>query len=228
MTAIFTTGTDTGAGKTFVTAALAAASVNDGFRTKVRKPLLSGVDEPTGSGPEHDHHLLAAAVRHSETAEVIAPLRFGPAVSPHLAAAQAGVEIDTDTLVADIRAAASGCDRLIVEGAGGWRVPISGALGFRELAVELGYPVVIAARPGLGTINHSLLTIESVRAAGLDVRCVVFGPLGSAPSPMETDNIETVSQLGEVPVAVLPFIDHNDHGAFVAAGSTMPLDSIFA
>lgn len=228
MAAAFVTGTGTGVGKTFVAAALAAASVAEGLSTKVRKPLLSGLDDPCGDGPPHDHELLSAAVKGTEPPEAIAPLRFGPAVSPHLAAAQAGVTIDADTLIGDIRAASASCERLIVEGAGGWRVPIAGSFGFRELAVELGYPVVIAASAGLGTINHSLMTIESVRAAGLEVRCVVFGPVGSAPSPMETDNIESVATLGEVPVAIIPHIDHRSQPEFASAGLALPLGAIFA
>ena len=226
MAGVFVTGTDTGVGKTFLAAALAAGSRLQNRSVCVRKPLLSGLDEPTGDGPAHDHLLLALA-SGCDAAE-IAPLRFGPAVSPHLAAELAGIELDYRQLVEDLIAGQAAADRLIVEGAGGWRVPISREFGFRELAVELGLPVVIAARPGLGTINHSLLTIESVRAAGLYVSCVVFGPWPEQPDRMQADNIATVARLGEVRTATLPHIDHSNLAEFERAGNDLPLDQIFA
>ncbi len=226
MAGVFVTGTDTGVGKTFLTAALAAGSLQQGRTVCVRKPLLSGLDEPTGDGPPHDHLLLGLASGCEPNA--IAPLRFGPAVSPHLAAALAGVEVDQHKMVADLKRDQSAADRLIVEGAGGWRVPISGAFGFRELAVELGLPVVIAARPGLGTINHCLLTIESVRSAGLHVSGVVFGPWPDQPNQMQADNIATVQRLGEVTTTTLPFINHLNIAEFDHAGANLPLDEIFA
>jgi dethiobiotin synthetase len=224
---VFVTGTDTGVGKTFVAASLAAASLAAGYSVRARKPLLSGLDDALDDGVLPDHVLLEAACGAIEPAEMIAPITFGPSVSPHLAAAQAGVSIDISAMLSGIRTAGKAADRLIVEGAGGWRVPITGSYGFRELAVDLSLPVVVAARPGLGTINHSLLTIESVRASGLDVRCVVFGPWPQAPCSMELDNIATVERLGDVAVATLPLIDHLDPEAFAAAGAGLPLDEIF-
>jgi len=226
MAGVFVTGTDTGVGKTFLTAALAAGSRLQNQSVCVRKPLLSGLDEPTGDGPPHDHLLLALASGCEPNA--IAPLRFGPAVSPHLAAELAGVEVDRQKMLDDLKSDGATADRLIVEGAGGWRVPISGEFGFRELAVELGLPVVIAARPGLGTINHSLLTIESVRAAGLYVSCVVFGPWPQEPDAMQADNIATVERLGEVSTATLQFINHSNVAEFEHAGTRLPLRQIFA
>ena len=225
MAGVFVAGTATGVGKTFLTAALAAGSRVQNQSVCVRKPLLSGLDEPTGDGPAHDHLLLAVA--SGDDPDAIAPLRFGPAVSPHLAAEMAGVKVDPQTLINGLKRDQARSDRLIVEGAGGWRVPISGDFGFRELAVELGMAVVIAARPGLGTINHSLLTIESVRAAGLEVSCVVFGPWPEQPDPMQADNIATVQRLGQVTTATLPFIDHTSLAEFEQAGTRLPLDQIF-
>jgi len=224
---IFVTGTDTGVGKTFVAASLAAGSLAAGYSVRARKPLLSGLDDAFAEGVPPDHQLLAAACGGVEPANIIAPITFGPSVSPHLAAQQAGVDIDIPDMLAGIRAAGAAADRLIVEGAGGWRVPITGSYGFRELAADLALPVVVAARPGLGTINHSLLTIESIRAAGLEVRCVIFGPWPQAPNSMELDNIATVELLGDVAVATLPQIDHQDAEAFAAAGADLPLEEIF-
>lgn len=224
---VFVTGTDTGVGKTFLAASLIAGLRLRGEDVRVRKPLLSGLDEPAGEGPPHDHDLLAS-VAGNDTAATIAPLRFGPAVSPHLAAREAGVSIEPETLVSDLSATISEAGFTVVEGAGGLMVPISEGFLYRDLAVALGLPVVIAARPGLGTINHCLLTLSASRAAGLDPRLVVFGPWPAEPGPMELDNRDVVAGIGQVATATLPWIDHRDLDAFAQAGSALPLDLLLA
>lgn len=224
---VFVTGTDTGVGKTFLAASLVAALRAAGVEVRVRKPLLSGLAEQVGDGPPHDHVLLAM-VAGSDAPETIAPLRFDPSVSPHLAAREAGVEVDVDGLVADLKATVAASELTVVEGAGGLMVPIAGEFTYKDLAVELGLPVVIAARPGLGTINHSLLTVEAARTVGLSVRAVVFGPWPESPSAMELDNIATVAELGAVETATLPRIDHRAPESFALAGAGLPLESILA
>ncbi|MEI6447364.1 MAG: dethiobiotin synthase [Actinomycetes bacterium] len=224
---VFVTGTDTGVGKTFVSASVLAGSVAAGHTVRARKPLLSGLDEPVGDGPPADHDLLAS-VAPGEPPSVIAPLTFGPSVGPHLAAREAGVRLDPRSLVGSVLGARSGVDRLVVEGAGGLMVPICEGFGYLDLAIALAMPVVIAARPGLGTINHCLLTVEAARSAGLEVRAIVFGPWPDDPSPMERDNRATVESLSGVATATVPWIDHRSPEAFAAAGSNLPLDSIFA
>ena len=197
----FVTGTDTGAGKSVVTAAIAAALVADGRRVAAFKPVVTGLDEPPGDWPP-DHELLGAAA--GRPPEEVAPARFGPAVSPHLAAAMAGVDAPrVAPLAAHARALAAGADVLVTEGVGGLLVPLNDAESVRDLAVALGLPLVVAARPGLGTINHCLLTVEAARAAGLDVRAVVLTPWPAAPGAIERSNRETVARLADVEVAVL-------------------------
>jgi dethiobiotin synthetase len=130
----------------------------------------------------------------------VTPLTFGPAVSPHLAAELAGRPIEPAELVAHARALG---EPLVAEGVGGLLVPITLGYSVRDLAVDLGLPVVIAARPGLGTISHTLLTIEAARAAGLEVGCVVLTPWPDEPSVMEQSNRATLAQLGGAPVHTL-------------------------
>ncbi|HUR85353.1 MAG TPA: dethiobiotin synthase [Solirubrobacteraceae bacterium] len=197
---IFVTGTDTGAGKTVVAAAIVAALRASGVRVAAHKPVVTGSDEPAGAWPA-DHELLAAAAGVS--AGEVCPRTFGPAVSPHLAAELAGASLDFDALVRTARAAGAGADALVVEGVGGLLVPLDATHDVRDLAVALGLALVIAARPGLGTINHSLLTIEAARAAGLDVRAVVLTPWPPRPSVMERSNRETIAARGGVAVATL-------------------------
>jgi dethiobiotin synthetase len=133
----------------------------------------------------------------------VTPVTFGPAVSPHLAAQLEGARIEPADLVAHARALG---EPLVAEGVGGLLVPLTTGYSVRDLAVDLALPLVIAARPGLGTINHTLLTIEAGRAAGLEVRCVVLTPWPGEPSVMERSNRATIEQLGGVPVHSLPHV----------------------
>ena len=121
-------------------------------------PIVTGLDDRSQSEWPPDHELLASVA--GMRAEEVAPLRYGPAVSPHLAARLAGEAIDPAALIARARAAAAGEETLIVEGVGGLLVPFAEELTIRDLAVALGLPLLIAAGPGLGTINHTLLTLE--------------------------------------------------------------------
>jgi dethiobiotin synthetase len=151
----------------------------------------------------------------------VAPRRFGPPVSPHLAAELAGAPIEPAELVAAARAAAAGGRILVTEGVGGLLVPLTPGYTVRDLAVDLGLAIVIAARPGLGTISHSLLTVEAARAAGLDVRAVVLTPWPAKPSAMEASNRETIAALGRVEVATLPRVG-TEPEELARAGSALP------
>lgn len=219
MRGCFVTGTDTGAGKTVVAAAIAAALRAAGTRVAAFKPVVTGVGEPAGEWPL-DHELLAAAA--GTPVHDVAPRTFEPAVSPHLAAELAGTALVLDELVRAAHDAAAGADVLVVEGVGGLLVPLNADHDVRDLAVALGLPLIIAARPGLGTINHSLLTIEAARSAGLDVRAVVLTPWPAEPSVMERSNRATIAARGDVEVAGLPATSPAVED-LARAGATLPL-----
>jgi dethiobiotin synthetase len=201
-----------------VAGALCAALVERGDAVTAFKPVVTGLDEPAEEWPR-DHDLLARATGGRQSPEQVAPYRFGPPVSPHYAAELAGETIDPARLVAAARAAGDG--PLIAEGVGGLLVPITPGYLVRDLAIELGLPVLIAARTGLGTINHTLMTIEAARAAGLSVAGVVMTPWPATPEPIELSNRATVERLGGVPVSGLP---PTDPGSLASAGSHLPLD----
>jgi dethiobiotin synthetase len=214
----FVTGTDTGAGKTVLAAAIAAALRASGVRVAAFKPVVTGTHE-AGSWPA-DHELLAT-VTGARPGDVCART-FGPAVSPHLAAELAGERLVLRDLVRAARAAAAHAEVLVIEGVGGLLVPLNPEHDVRDLAVALGLPLVVAARTGLGTINHALLTLEAARAAGLDVRAVVLTPWPAQPSVMQQSNRTTIARRGGVPVHVLaPVIPAVDELA--AAGATLPI-----
>jgi dethiobiotin synthetase len=154
----------------------------------------------------------------------VAAARFGPPVSPHLAAELAGAPpLEVPALAAYARALGAGADVLVAEGVGGLLVPLSQTATVRDLAVELALPLVVAARPGLGTINHTLLTLEAARAGGLTVAAVVLTPWPAAPGAMERSNADTIARLGDVPVATLPRAASGAPEDLAAAAAELPV-----
>lgn len=218
MRGLFVTGTDTEAGKSIVAAAICDALAARGERVAAFKPVVTGVDEEPGEWPR-DHELLAAIT--GQRPEDVTPVTFGPAVSPHYAADLAGVELEAGSLVRAARVAGEGADVLVVEGVGGLLVPLTSSYSVRDFAVELGLPLVVAARTGLGTINHALLTVEAARAAGLPVMGVVMTPWPADPAAIELSNRATIERISGVPVAGLPRATPD---TLAAAGAALPLD----
>ena len=220
MRGLFVTGTDTEAGKTVLSACLLAAMRAAGEKVRACKPVLTGTDEPAGGGWPADDVLLAGAA--GMRPEEVALMRFGPAVSPHLAAELAGEPIDPQELLAGVRARLAGAGTLVVEGVGGLLVPIAGAWTVRDLAAGLALPLLVAARPGLGTISHTLLTLEAARAAGLEVRAVVLTPWPQQPDEIERSNRATIARLGAVEVATLPLLAGPEPAELARAGAALP------
>ena len=216
MRGVFVTGTDTEVGKSVVAASVCAALAARGERVAAFKPVVTGLDDEPGEFG-HDHELLAAAANAGQVPEDVAPYRFGPPLSPHLAAELAGERIEPARLVEAARAH----DLLVCEGVGGLLVPITTGYLVRDLAIDLELPVVVAARTGLGTINHTLLTVEAARTAGLGVAGVVMTPWPDEPAQLERSNRETAERLSGVPVSGLPPTDRN---GLADAGASLPLD----
>ncbi len=183
---VFVTGTDTGVGKTLLSALLVAA-----LNRKYWKPIQTGASE----GTDRQAVMKWAGVSADRTfPEAVV---FDPPVSPHLAAEQQGSRID---LMAIRRPAEP--DPIVIEGAGGVYVPINDDVFMLDLMGHLNAPVVVAARTALGTINHTLLTISAIRSAGLELRGVVM--VGKE----NPDNRRAVEHYGEVPViGFIPWLD---------------------
>ncbi|MBC7978193.1 MAG: dethiobiotin synthase, partial [Myxococcales bacterium] len=172
MTGYFVTGTDTNVGKTFVTCRLATRAVALGQRVFAFKPIESGcVEGADGQLVGADQELLAQAAGGWQHGALRGLYRFPLAAAPLVAAEAAHASIDLELVVRTSHqgAAAGHASLTLVEGAGGWRVPITATTGMADLAAGLGYPVIIVARAGLGTINHTLLTVEAV----LRDRCAI-------------------------------------------------------
>jgi dethiobiotin synthetase len=167
VSAFFVTGTDTACGKTRVACALARALRESGRRVRVLKPVETGCPERGGRLIPEDALALAAAAGDDAPVERLCAYALPLAAAPEVAAADAGIEIDPRRIAAALAAAREGADAVLVEGAGGLLVPIAPGLDMAGLASRLELPLVIVARAALGTINHTLLTLEVARARGL-------------------------------------------------------------
>lgn len=203
---VFVTGTGTEVGKTVVAAAIARSQVVAGQSVAVFKPAVTGLDEPG----ETDHALLRRAAGCEQGDESIAPYRYGPPASPHLAAELAGDRIEPQRLLSAARRAGSEADFLVCEGVGGLLVPLTPDYLVRDFARDLELPLVVATPPGLGTINHTLLTLEAARSSGLEVALVVLTPWPAAPDPVQSSNLATLQALAGVEVRTLPELDLSD------------------
>lgn len=210
MDGVFVTGTGTDVGKTVVAGVIAHSMAETGRRVSVYKPAVSGLDEAREQGvvPDHEHLRAAAGSRQADVE--ISPYLFGPAVSPHLAAELEGIAIETERLLGGLAAARDAGDFLVCEGVGGFLVPLRINYLVRDFARDAALPVVVVAAPGLGTINHTLLTVEAVRAAGLEVVGVVLTPWPSEPGLLEMSNLKAIRELGRVRVETLGRIDLAD------------------
>ena len=166
MPSLFVTGTDTEVGKTRISAALLHWCGQQGWRSAGFKPVAAGLD---AAGTNEDVQSLCAAGSLALTAQEVGPLQLQAACAPHIAAALEGRSITLTPLVAQARTLAARSDVLVVEGVGGFCVPLGPEGDTADLAVALGYPVVLVVGMRLGCISHALLTAEAIRARGLPV-----------------------------------------------------------
>lgn len=219
MSGLFVTGTDTGVGKTAVACALAAALAEAGRPVGVMKPFESGCAlDARGELVPADALALMAAAGVDDALSQVCPYRFEPPVAPGVAAARAGVTVDPDRVRAAYAGLAARHDPMLVEGAGGLLVPATPELLVVDLAVRLDLPVLLVARAGLGTINHTLLSLEAARRRGLSVRAVVLNRADDPADASLRDNAEVIARWGEVEVlGPLPAVGGNASPGEVAA-----------
>lgn len=216
---LFITGTDTGVGKTVVTACLLAASRAAGLDAQALKPLVSGMAETPDSDWPHDHVLLSRVAQRRP--EEVCFKSYGPAVSPHLAAELEGSQLDTTELKRWLAEKLTSSELTFVEGVGGLLVPLTIDLLVIDLAKQLELPLIVVARPELGTINHTLLTLKQADNAGLQVAAVVFSNWPKEPEPIHRSNRETVQKLTNIPVLTLPSLPNSENQTLAAAGAEL-------
>jgi dethiobiotin synthetase len=163
----FVTGTDTGAGKTLVSAALLRRFAAAGRRVAGMKPVASGAIATAHGLRNEDALVLARESSPRPEYALVNPYAFAPSIAPHLAARAAGVVIDPERILAAFHALAAKADLVLVEGVGGWRVPLGPDLDVARLAARLGLPVILVVGLKLGCLSHAILTAEAIRADGL-------------------------------------------------------------
>lgn len=222
MTACFVVGTDTGVGKTHVSCALLQAMAQHHRRVVGMKPVAAGV-VPWGEGwASEDSIALRAASTIAVPPELDTPVLLPDPLSPHIAAARAGVQIDIAAIVQAYQALSLQADAVVVEGAGGFHVPLSPTETGADLAVALNLPMVLVVGLRLGCLNHALLTAEAIAARGLTLAGWVANRVDPDMLAPE-ENIAWLQQrLGAPPLADIPWGEHTAHS--LAAHFQLPAD----
>ncbi|WP_148863461.1 dethiobiotin synthase [Marinobacter fonticola] len=207
----FVTGTDTGVGKTLVSAALLYAAKAAGLRTLAMKPVASGCERTVEGLRNEDALALQAAITESLPYDQINPVALEPAIAPHIAAVQAGKQLSAQRLIGLCRGLQMRpADIMLVEGAGGWRVPLNDRETYARVPQELGLPVIMVVPLQLGCINHALLTAEAIRADGLTVAGWVANRVVPEPMAVESENLQYLKMhmgaplIGDLPWQTTP------------------------
>lgn len=222
MKGFFVTGTDTGIGKTCVSAGLVHLLGQAGYRAAAVKPLAAGQDWVDGHWVNEDVQRLRLASNMDLQDAEVGPLQLRAACAPHIAAQLEGIQISRDAVLSAVRAVAARADVTVVEGVGGFRVPLTTGWDTADLAVDLQLPVILVVGMRLGCISHALLTAEAVRARGLRLVAWVANVV-DADMPYLADNLAALAHAadglqapcwGHVPrladpghVAVAPYLE---------------------
>lgn len=200
MKTLFVTGTDTGVGKTFVTCALARRARELGKRVFAFKPIETGCRQVDGRLIGEDQELLVEAAGNWQTGELRGAYQFLMPAAPSVAAAAEGRKIELGRIALNLKSGSQGMDLVLVEGAGGWRVPVVDGIDMGGLAAQLASRVVVVARAGLGTINHSLLTLEAIERGGMDVESLVLSKRPEDDEYLVKTNVEEIGKRWAGPI----------------------------
>ena len=209
MSSIFITGTDTGVGKTAVTAGLTAILRAHGRDAVPMKPVQTGGIPAGNQILAEDVQFYRRVTSLPVTPAEINPYCLIPAVSPHIAARLSGTTIDLDEIEQAYCRLASRHEVVLVEGAGGICVPINDSFIFADLAKRLNLPLLVVARPDLGTINHTVLTVRYAQQCGLKVTGIIINGYRAETATMaEKTNPEVIQALTGIPIlGIIPWID---------------------
>jgi len=205
--AFFVTGTDTGVGKTTISAALLYATRQQGLTTAAVKPVASGCEQTEQGLRNSDALALWQQCTLALAYDELNPYAFAPAIAPHLAAEEAGIELSATVLAHAVQnMLKKNADLTLVEGAGGWRVPINHQETLADVARTLGLPVILVVGIRLGCINHALLSVDAIQARGLPLAGWV-GNLLDADMLAVQANIDTLRQRIAAPLlSVIPHL----------------------
>lgn len=210
---VFITGTDTGVGKTWVSLGVMTALQHRGLRTAGMKPVASGARRTTDGLRNDDAVALQCAADVAMDYQRVNPVALAPAIAPHIAAALAIQPIDLDAIIAAYRSIAASCDRVVVEGIGGWRVPLTDSHTTADLARALELPVILVVGMRLGCLNHALLTRDAIGADG--VKLVGWAANHVEPDmPYARENIRALEERMAAPLlGVVPYMQYCNRNA---------------
>jgi len=205
----FVTGTNTGVGKTIATAALLEAAKEEGLNTLAMKPIASGCHQTEDGLRNDDALLLQRSITENLPYDTINPITLEPAIAPHVAARQAGQQITAQRIIGFCRGVQiRPSDLMLIEGAGGWRVPLSDRETYAAVPREMGLGVILVVPLELGCINHALLSVEAIRADGLNVAGWVGNHPQAQPMDCEQEALNYLSLHLRAPcLGVLPWVD---------------------
>ena len=189
----FVTGTDTGVGKTRIAIALLRALIEAGARAAGMKPVASGCELRDGRLVNEDALALIAAGNVQAAYEDVNPYAFAPPIAPHVAARQAGTVVDRARIRASYLRLAARTDSVVVEGAGGWLVPVGPHATLADIALDFAFPVILVVGMRLGCINHALLTAQAVAASGL----TLAGWIANDPGPVMPERAASLAAIAE-------------------------------
>lgn len=222
---LFITGTDTGVGKTFITAALVELLRRDGHRVGAYKPVATGLGDPPCASPESDPEILRRAAGPTATLHDVCPQRFAAPAAPPVAAAAEGRSVDPRLSLRGAQRWRDHCDLLMVEGVGGLLCPLTEHLTVADFAQQLAFPLLVVARATLGTLNHTLLTVEVARQRGLNVAAIIL----NAPQPVtgslaDQTNAHQLRRRVDCPLIEMPHLaQHSSAQATSRSPSSRPL-----
>jgi dethiobiotin synthetase len=223
---LFVTGTDTGVGKTIVAGAIANWFARRSYRVGVLKPVATGCERRREGLVSEDAEFLAHCADTAFPLDLVCPQTYAEPLAPSVAAERAGKPLDWSAIQRSIDLMSQGSDVLIVEGVGGIRVPMDEKYDVRDVASWLAAPVVIVARPALGTINHTLLTIESLRAKNIPIAGVVINRYTADPASVaEETSPRVIEKRGKAPIlCVVP--DENPSGVKLPPGIVAAIETV--
>lgn len=203
----FVTGTDTEVGKSVVSAAILRKAADLSLKTVAMKPVASGCEQTPDGLKNEDALLLMAHMTETLPYEQVNPIALEPAIAPHVAASQAGRKLSAQRLVGLARGLMmTPADLMLIEGAGGWRVPLNERETYARVPGELGLGVIVVVPLRLGCINHALLTVEAIRHDGLSVAGWVANRPEEAPMSCEAETLDFLKgHMGAPCLGVLPW-----------------------
>lgn len=213
MNSVFVTGTDTEVGKTRISVALVELLQQQGKKVAVMKPIASGCDMTAGGLRNDDAIKLRQQADVDVAYDLVNPYAFEPAIAPHIAAEQVGVEIDLAIIQQNFNHIQQQSDVVVVEGAGGWLVPLNKTQTMADLAKTLNLPIILVVDIRLGCINHALLTVEAIKQSGLPLQGWVANQL--KPNQQAEEIISTLKQrISEACLGIVPTLTSQQSASY--------------